>query len=157
MSESLVLLGIIIAATSGLPGFLWGRMSMSGQRVTTLLAVLGAGLGLAGAGSFWATGVNQPIVLPWALPGALFNVGIDGLSAIFLAPIFHDLAAGKRLWARLLEADGTSEERSETAALLRHTHSRDGAPRDRPQQHPVSLRLGDHGSFRLLPRRDGRR
>jgi hydrogenase-4 component B len=88
MSESLVLLGIIIAATSGLPGFLWGRMSMSGQWVTTLLAVLGAGLGLAGAGSFWATGVNQPIVFSWSLRGAEFSVAIDGLSAIFLVPIF---------------------------------------------------------------------
>src|SRR5258708_36499498 len=88
MSESLVLLGIIIAAMSGLPGFLWGRMSMSGQWATTLLAVLGAGLGLAGAGSFWATGESQPIVLPWSLPGAEFSVGIDGLAAIFLVPIF---------------------------------------------------------------------
>ena len=88
MSESLVLLGIIIAAMSGLAGFLWGRTSMSGQWVATLLAVLGAGLGLGGAGSFWATGNSQPIVLPWSLPGAEFSVGIDGLSAIFLVPIF---------------------------------------------------------------------
>ena len=44
MSESLVLLGIIIAAMSGLPGlFLRARTSMSGQWVTTLLAVLGGG------------------------------------------------------------------------------------------------------------------
>ena len=88
MSESLVLLGIIIAAMSGLPGFLWGRMSMSGQWVTTLLAVLGAGLGLAGLGFFWTSGDTRPIVLPWSLLGAEFSVGVDGLSAIFLAPIF---------------------------------------------------------------------
>jgi hydrogenase-4 component B len=88
MSESLVLLGIIIAASSGLPGLLLGRASMSGQWVATLLAVLGAALGLAGAGSFWATGESQPIVRPWSIPGAEFNVAMDGLSAIFLVPIF---------------------------------------------------------------------
>jgi hypothetical protein len=106
MSGSLVLLKIIIAAMSGLPGFLWGRMSMIGQRVTTLLAVLGAGLGLAGAGSFWATGVNQPIVLPWALPGAEFSVAIDGLSAILLVPIIQipiALASGESRWRRSFE------------------------------------------------------
>ncbi len=61
---------------------------MGGQWVTTLLAVLGAGLGLGGVGWFWATGDSQPIVWPWSLPGAEFSVGIDGLSAIFLVPIF---------------------------------------------------------------------
>lgn len=58
MSETLVLLGIIAAALSGLPGLLWRRSSSGGQWVTTLIAVLGAGLGLAGAGWFWATGAS---------------------------------------------------------------------------------------------------
>jgi hydrogenase-4 component B len=88
MSESMVLLGIVIVALSGIPGLMMARTSMSGQWVTTLFAVLGAGLGLAGASWFWATGDSQPVVLPWSLPGAEFNVGIDGLSAMFLAPIF---------------------------------------------------------------------
>src|SRR2546428_2768708 len=88
MTESLVLLGIIIAGSSGLPGLLLGRATTSGQWVTTLLAVLGAGLGLGGIGTFWATGDSQPIVLPWSLPGAELSVAVDGLSAIFLLPIF---------------------------------------------------------------------
>ncbi len=61
---------------------------MAGQWFATLLAVLGAGLGLGGIGTFWLTGDTRPIVLPWSLPGASFSVGIDGLSAIFLTPIF---------------------------------------------------------------------
>ena len=61
---------------------------MVGQWVTTLLGVLAAGLGLAGLGSFWASGDTRPIVLPWSLLGAECSVGVDGLSAIFLAPIF---------------------------------------------------------------------
>jgi hydrogenase-4 component B len=88
MSEPLVLLGIIFAATSGLTGFLWGRTSSRGQGVTALLAVLGAGLGLGGVVVFWTTGESQPVVLQWSIPGAEFSVGIDGLSAIFLVPIF---------------------------------------------------------------------
>ncbi|MGP0064702.1 MAG: proton-conducting transporter membrane subunit [Isosphaeraceae bacterium] len=88
MSENLVLLGIIIAASSGMPGLLWGRNAMGGQWVATLLAVLGAGLGLGGVGSFWATGGGPPLVLPWSILGADFTVVLDGLSAIFLVPIF---------------------------------------------------------------------
>jgi hydrogenase-4 component B len=88
MSEALVLFGIILVAASGLPGLLAGRSSMSGQWITTLLAVLGAGLGLAGVSSYWATGDSQPLVLPWAIPGAEFSVALDGLSALFLVPVF---------------------------------------------------------------------
>ena len=88
MSELLVLQGILIAALSGLPGLFVGRASMSGQWVTTLLAGLGSGLGLGGVAWYWATGDSQPLALPWSLPGAEFSVAMDGLSAIFLVPIF---------------------------------------------------------------------
>ena len=50
MSESLVLLGIVLAASSGVPGLLFSRISMAGQRLAALLAVLGSVLGLAGVG-----------------------------------------------------------------------------------------------------------
>jgi len=88
MSESLVLLGIIIAGSSGFPGLLTGRTSRLGQWVTTLLAVIGAGIGLGGVGSYWATGISRPIVRAWSLPGAEFHVAMDGLSALFLVPVF---------------------------------------------------------------------
>jgi len=88
VSELFVLLGIVLAAASGIPGLLMGRSCMSGQWVTTLLAVLGAGAGLAGVSIFWAGGPSQPIVLPWPIPGAEFSVALDGLSTIFLLPIF---------------------------------------------------------------------
>ena len=88
MSELLVLTGIVIAATSGVPGLLLSRSSNIGQWVTTVLAVIGAGFGLSGVGVFWMTGDSQPIVRPWAIPGAEFHVAMDGLSALFLVPIF---------------------------------------------------------------------
>jgi hydrogenase-4 component B len=88
MSEPLVLLGILIAAASGVPGLLLSRKSATGQWVTTWLAVLGAALGLGGIAIFWITGNSQAIILPWSLPGAEFRVAVDGLSAVFLLPIF---------------------------------------------------------------------
>jgi hydrogenase-4 component B len=88
MSEWLVVWGTIVAAISGLPGLLLGRGSMSGQWVTTVLAALASGLGLAGVFLFWTSGESRPIVLPWAIPGAQFNVAMDGLSAFFIVPVF---------------------------------------------------------------------
>jgi hydrogenase-4 component B len=105
MSEALVLVGIAVAAVSGVPDLIlglrfgrvgrWGAVSrptatagLAGQRLAALLAVIGAALGLAGIGTFWATGDSHPIVRPWPLPGAEFHVALDGLSTVFLLPIF---------------------------------------------------------------------
>jgi hydrogenase-4 component B len=88
MSEWLVVSGTIVAALSGLPGLLRSRGSMSGQWMTTVLAVLASGLGLGGVFWFWTSGDSREIVLPWAIPGAQFNVAMDGLSAFFLVPVF---------------------------------------------------------------------
>jgi hydrogenase-4 component B len=88
MSETLVLLGMIIAAASGVPGLLVKRTALGGQWVATFLVVLAAGLGFLGIAWFWVTGESQPVVLTWSLPGARFHVAMDGLSAIFLAPVF---------------------------------------------------------------------
>jgi hydrogenase-4 component B len=89
MDVGLVLLGTVVAAASGVPGLLPSRNSIAGQRLTTALAVAGAVLGLAGVGVFWALGPSEPIIWTWAIiPGGEFDVAIDGLSALFLLPIF---------------------------------------------------------------------
>jgi hydrogenase-4 component B len=88
MSELLILAGIVLIAASGLPGLLFSRYGTTGQWVTTCLAVAGSALGLAGVGVFWATGDSQPIELPWAIPVGDFSVAVDGLSALFLLPVF---------------------------------------------------------------------
>jgi PTS system nitrogen regulatory IIA component len=64
MSELLVLLGTLLAATSGTPGLLFRRQSTAGPWLTALLASAGAGLGLAGAAVYWVTRDSQPIELP---------------------------------------------------------------------------------------------
>jgi hydrogenase-4 component B len=88
MSEWLVLSGMIISALSGIPGLLLRRSSPVGQWVTMLLVLLASAAGLGGLGVFWATGATQPIALAWAVPGAEFRIAVDGLSAVFLLPIF---------------------------------------------------------------------
>jgi hydrogenase-4 component B len=88
MSETQVLLGLGLSAVSGIPGFLFSQSSIRGQWLTTCLACLGAALGLGGIGLFWSPGDSRPISLPWPIPGAEFSVAVDGLSAIFLVPIF---------------------------------------------------------------------
>jgi hydrogenase-4 component B len=88
MSELLVLGAIGLAAASGLAGLPFGRAAMSGQWLTTVVAVLGAVLGLAGVGDFCIAGASEPVLLPWAIAGAEFSVAVDALSAIFLLPVF---------------------------------------------------------------------
>lgn len=88
MTERLTLLGIVLSAGSGLPGLVLSRYRSLGQWISVLLAAAGAVAGLAGVGTFWANGDSRPIDLPWPLPGAAVHVAIDGLSAVFLAPIF---------------------------------------------------------------------
>jgi hydrogenase-4 component B len=89
MSEQWVLLGVALAAVSGVPGLLVGRHSMGGQWLSTALAVLASGFGLAGIAVFWFTGDSEPIVYAWPLfAGVPFSVGVDGLSAFFLLPVF---------------------------------------------------------------------
>jgi hydrogenase-4 component B len=89
MSEALVLWGIVLAGSSGVPGLVLGRHSMVGQWASTVLAVSAGALGLGGIGAFWFAGASEPIAQPWPLfPGVPFSVAVDGLSAFFLLPIF---------------------------------------------------------------------
>src|SRR3954468_7658447 len=89
MPERTVLLALALAAASGLVGLLSSRRSRGGQILSTLVAVAASVLGLAGVAHYWFRGDSEAIVYPWhVLPGAEFHVLIDGLSAIFLVPVF---------------------------------------------------------------------
>jgi hydrogenase-4 component B len=95
MAERIVLVAIAIAASSGVLGLPWGRRSAVGQWLSTLLAVAGGGLGIAGVAGYWSAHDSRPITMPWPLvPGAEFSVAVDGLSAVFLIPIFAVFALG---------------------------------------------------------------
>jgi hydrogenase-4 component B len=99
MSERLILAGILLNAVSGVPGLFLSRHSGTGQRLAALLAVAGCLLGMAGVGAYWtasgslsavqgtASG-SEAVRFPWPIPGGEFHVQVDGLSALFLAPVF---------------------------------------------------------------------
>jgi len=88
MNEGLVLIAIAIIASSGVPGLFLSRQSALGQRIAADLAVSGAVLGIVGTLRFAVLGVSEPIAWRWAVPGGEFAIAIDGISALFLMPIF---------------------------------------------------------------------
>jgi formate hydrogenlyase subunit 3/multisubunit Na+/H+ antiporter MnhD subunit len=81
---TLVLAGVAACAFSGVPPLLAG--TRRADRVATALAVLGALLGLSGAAAAFAAPAQASS--PWPLPGASLSIGLDGLSALFLLPVF---------------------------------------------------------------------
>ena len=86
-SEQWVLIGAILAASSGLAPFLFNRQSLLGQRLAALLVVAGCSFGLVGAWVYFTTGKSLPWTLPTAIENADFTVEVDALSAFFLAPV----------------------------------------------------------------------
>jgi hydrogenase-4 component B len=86
MSALLVLAAAALAALSGFPG-LFLKRGDRGQRLATALSVLASLAGLTGT----VLALVQPptaVEGAWPLPGAHFAVRVDGLSAIFLLPLF---------------------------------------------------------------------
>jgi hydrogenase-4 component B len=88
MSEIFVVLAIVLLALSGVPGLFLDRRLASGQWLSILLMGPGCILGIAGASLAYSPGYTQEIVVPWSVPGGQFAVALDGISIIFLFPIF---------------------------------------------------------------------
>lgn len=89
-----LLAAIVVLCVSGIPACFLSARSAAGQRVTTLLVVIGSALGLFGvAASLRGTGA-APEQIPLALPWGHFAVAIDALSAVFLVPVFVIPALG---------------------------------------------------------------
>ncbi len=83
----LMVSGLTAALVSGVPGLLLDRRSSWGQRLSSWLMIvgavcgmMGAGLGLRGEASVWA--------LPGMTSGGAWSVGVDAVSAWFVALIF---------------------------------------------------------------------
>jgi formate hydrogenlyase subunit 3/multisubunit Na+/H+ antiporter MnhD subunit len=83
MNVWLVIAGILCHALSGVPGLFTRRRADGGERIAVTLAVLGSVLGIAGAVWCW-----------WRPPEAMGAIRIDGLSVIFMLPIFLVSAMG---------------------------------------------------------------
>ena len=87
MSTQCVVIAAVVAATSGVPGLLVRHDSMVGQYVATFLACVAGAIGLFGVFRHLQIGVADVIDWPWAVPGGEFVVALDGLSALFVAPV----------------------------------------------------------------------
>ena len=86
MSLSLVLAAIVLLAVSGVPGLFLRRTSAAGQWLATVLTCAGGLLGLAGA--LAAAAETPALERAWPVPGGAFAVAVDGLSVVFLLPVF---------------------------------------------------------------------
>jgi hydrogenase-4 component B len=84
----LLLIGVALTAVSGIPGLLLSRRSGPGQWLAALLSVAGGGLGIAGTLLCVDPDADREWRLPWSVPGGEFHVAVDGLSVIFLLPVF---------------------------------------------------------------------
>ena len=149
-----MLLGIIIAAMSGLPGLLWGRTAMAGQWVATLAGGAGRRAWPGGHRLILVNGDSQPIEWPWSIPGAEFNVAIDGLSAIFLAPMFLISLLGNVFGLGYWKQTEHPENGRKLRFFYGTMTAGHGPARHRQERHAVSLRLGDDGDLGLLSGRD---
>ena len=83
-----LLVGIVLAAASGVPGLLAGRRSPIGQWITTALATAGGGYGLWGTWRAIHASPTTILRLPSPIPSADFVLATDAISSFFLAPIF---------------------------------------------------------------------
>lgn len=90
----MVLAAICVLGLSGVPACLLSRRSLAGQRLATLLMIVGSVLGLAGLGVAFREATPPSLQLAWFLPWGQFAVTIDSISVIFLAPVFVVPALG---------------------------------------------------------------
>ena len=87
MSLSVILIAIVLAAASGVPGAFLSRRSAAGERLAAWLMVVGAVAGLVGAGVGMCVEETLTLTFPWPAAGNA-TVGVDALSAFFLVPVF---------------------------------------------------------------------
>jgi len=84
MTAYLILLAILLVGISGVPGLFLGRFSAWGERLAAILVGAGSTLGIGAA----LQGTPGETSWTWFYPDGDFAWGIDGLSTIFLLPIF---------------------------------------------------------------------
>ena len=87
MSLDLVLVALVLATLSGLPGLFLSPRSRRGERLAAGGMTLAALAGLAGAALRLAGKSAPDRTLPWAAAGYP-PLGMDALSAFFLVPVF---------------------------------------------------------------------
>jgi hydrogenase-4 component B len=87
-SLTLVCAGATAAACSGLPTIVVAAPPKLAHGLAAALALLGSALGLIGALLAAFGGETVTATAPWPVPGGSLAIAIDGLSALFLLPVF---------------------------------------------------------------------
>jgi hydrogenase-4 component B len=91
--SGLVIIAILLAACSGVPGLLLRQGSL-GQRVATAVAFLSSLLALPAIVSMMLAGEKASFLIDWSLPFGSCEIALDPLSLFFLIPIFLVFPAG---------------------------------------------------------------
>ena len=95
MNEWLVVVGVVLAAISGLPGLMRDRTSRAGERIATGCMVAAAIAAITGSlRALIAPDTAVPIRLAWQVPLGAFHVEVDALSALFELQVFVLAALG---------------------------------------------------------------
>ncbi|MFZ4615658.1 MAG: hypothetical protein ACOYM2_05570, partial [Rectinemataceae bacterium] len=91
---TLILTAIALSALSGVLPWLLPLPERLRQVSTTVFLSAGSLLGLAGIAFALGETTTAYMSLPWFLPSGAFLLGLDGLSAAFLVPVFAISALG---------------------------------------------------------------
>jgi hydrogenase-4 component B len=95
VNEWLVIVGIALAALSGVPGLAMDRGGRAGERWAALTMVAAAVCAIAGAlRALVAPETASAIRLVWEVPGGAFHLEVDALSAMFVIQVFGLAALG---------------------------------------------------------------
>lgn len=101
MSAVLIVAAAVVAAMSGLPALLLPRGSRAASLTSTILLIIAATIGEAGA-VLGLAGGRSIVSAPWSVPGGALLIRVDALSAFFVAPVFLIAGAGalfgERYW-----------------------------------------------------------
>jgi hydrogenase-4 component B len=91
----MLVISVVVIASSGAPGLLLSRRNVLGQWVATVLNLIGALLGgVALVFHYRHPEASSPIALRWGLPLGRLAIGLDDLNVIFLIPILLIPALG---------------------------------------------------------------
>lgn len=94
MAMTAFLAGTLLLLLSGVPGLFLSRRSAAGERIALALVWGGALLGGGGVASALLGGETPSVSLPWGVPGGSFSLALDGISAVFLLPVYFVSALG---------------------------------------------------------------
>ncbi len=88
LTAQIVLLAVVVTGFSGVPGLFFPRHSRAGERLSAGLLAAGCLVGLCGALLSFRPGAAPTLDWAWPVPGGALALRVDGLSALFLLPIF---------------------------------------------------------------------